>query len=170
MLPALESFVNIRPATSTDIAALIGLERACAGAAHWAEQQYRQALHPQPGDPQRLAIVIDALPRAPSEASHTATTEIGGFLVARQVALEWELENIVVAPTMRRSGFGTLLLQSLLVKARETNSQTVFLEVRGSNAAARSLYEKAGFELTGRRKAYYANPAEDAVLYCLPLA
>jgi ribosomal-protein-alanine acetyltransferase len=161
--------VNIRPATSSDIAALIGLERACAGAAHWTEQQYRHALHPQPGDPERLAIVVDALSRAPSDASHKATAEIGGFLVARHLTPEWELENIVVDPTERRNGLGMRLIQALLVKARETNSEAVFLEVRESNAAARSLYEKAGFELTGRRKAYYANPAEDAVLYRLLL-
>jgi ribosomal-protein-alanine N-acetyltransferase len=41
----------------------------------------------------------------------------------------------------------------------------VFLEVRESNSAARTLYEKAGFEATGLRKSYYANPVEDAVLY-----
>jgi ribosomal protein S18 acetylase RimI-like enzyme len=159
----------IRLATSADVPALIELDRTCSTAAHWTDQQYRQALRPQPGDPQRLAIVIDASLRASSDAGHTATTEIGGFLVARQVAPEWELENIVAAPTKRRSGFGTLLLQALLVRARDTNSEAVFLEVRESNTAARSLYEKAGFALTGRRKSYYANPPEDAILYRLRL-
>jgi ribosomal-protein-alanine N-acetyltransferase len=41
----------------------------------------------------------------------------------------------------------------------------VFLEVRESNAAARALYANAGFEQTSRRKSYYANPLEDAILY-----
>jgi ribosomal-protein-alanine N-acetyltransferase len=161
--------VNIRPATSTDIAALIELDRACASAAHWTEQQYWQALHPQPDDPQRLAIVVDDLRPAPEDGSGGAIPEIGGFLVARHLAPEWELENIVVAPTARRIGLGMRLIQALLVKARETNSEAVFLEVRESNTAARSLYEKAGFALTGRRKSYYTNPPEDAVLYRLRL-
>jgi ribosomal-protein-alanine N-acetyltransferase len=41
--------------------------------------------------------------------------------------------------------------------------------VRQSNTAAQNLYTKAGFEQTGRRKSYYANPIEDAVLYRLTL-
>jgi ribosomal-protein-alanine N-acetyltransferase len=56
-------------------------------------------------------------------------------------------------------------LGALLAAARETNSSSVFLEVRESNAPARNLYEKAGFEQTGRRKSYYADPAENAILY-----
>jgi len=71
----------------------------------------------------------------------------------------------VVAPTSRRQGLGRRLLHALLAGARETNSHSVFLEVRESNGAARSLYEKAGFAQTGRRKAYYKDPAEDALLY-----
>jgi ribosomal-protein-alanine N-acetyltransferase len=60
-------------------------------------------------------------------------------------------------------------MDALLSAARETNSDSVFLEVRESNVAARSLYEKAGFEQEGRRKSYYTNPMEDAVLYRLIL-
>ena len=89
--------------------------------------------------------------------------------MARHLAPEWELENIVVAPAARRTGLGKRLLNALLSQARETNSAAVFLEVRESNTAARSLYEKTGFQLTGRRKAYYTNPQEDAVLYRLTL-
>jgi ribosomal-protein-alanine N-acetyltransferase len=85
--------------------------------------------------------------------------------VARHLAAEWELENIVVASSVRRMRLGQRLLDALLTAARETNSSSVFLEVRESNASARSFYEKAGFKQTGRRKSYYANPAEDAVVY-----
>ena len=147
----------------------MSLERACATAAHWTEQQYHAILHPREGDPHRLVIVAEALPRELSGASLNAIAEIGGFLVAQQLPPEWELENIVVAPTARRIGLGMRLIQALLVKARETNSEAVFLEVRESNTAARALYEKTGFALTGRRKAYYTNPPEDAVLYRLRL-
>jgi ribosomal protein S18 acetylase RimI-like enzyme len=75
------------------------------------------------------------------------------------------LENIVVAPAARRKGLGKKLLAALVAAAKETNSAAVFLEVRESNAAARTLYETEGFEPTGRRKFYYTNPGEDAVLY-----
>jgi ribosomal-protein-alanine N-acetyltransferase len=88
-----------------------------------------------------------------------------GFLVARHLAPEWELENLVVAPTIRRKGLGKRLLDGLLAHADGTNSDAVFLEVRESNASARALYESAGFAQTGRRKSYYAEPQEDAILY-----
>ena len=68
----------------------------------------------------------------------------------------------------RRKGLGQQLLDALLAAARETSS-SVFLEVRESNGAARSLYEKAGFQQTGLRKSYYKDPAENAILYRLRL-
>jgi ribosomal-protein-alanine N-acetyltransferase len=52
-----------------------------------------------------------------------------------------------------------------MVAAKRTNSTSVFLEVRESNTAARTLYERAGFEQSGRRESYYTNPPEDAILY-----
>jgi ribosomal-protein-alanine N-acetyltransferase len=160
----------IRPATSADVAALIDLDRAASTAAHWTARQYWQVLHPEEGDPLRLTIVAEDLPPALSNTSLKATAEISGFLVARHLAPEWELENIVVTPGARRIGLGSQLIEALVVKARETNSEAMFLEVRESNVAARALYQKTGFKLTGRRKAYYANPPEDAVLYRLRLA
>jgi ribosomal-protein-alanine acetyltransferase len=88
-----------------------------------------------------------------------------GFLVARHVSEEWELENLVVASAFRGRGFGSQLLRALLARVREAESRGLFLEVRESNAAARKLYQNAGFRETGRRRRYYADPAEDAVLY-----
>jgi ribosomal-protein-alanine N-acetyltransferase len=90
---------------------------------------------------------------------------LAGFLVARYLPPEWELENIVVAPAVRRMGIGRQLMDALVVQGRQTNGTAIFLEVRESNTAARGLYERLGFMETGRRKAYYANPSEDAVLY-----
>ena len=111
-------------------------------------------------DGNRLVLVAE-------RAVSSNTVEIAGFLVALHLGPEWELENIAVTPEARRSGLGMQLLTALLTRAKETNSQKVFLEVRESNAAARALYEKAGFRQTGRRKGYYSDPAEDAILYGL---
>ena len=85
--------------------------------------------------------------------------------MARHLPPEWELENIVVAPAVRRMGVGIQLLDSLLVQARQNDSASIFLEVRESNTEARRLYEKLGFRENGRRRAYYTSPSEDAVLY-----
>jgi ribosomal-protein-alanine N-acetyltransferase len=159
----------IRPAIAADIPALVGLERACVTAGHWTEEQYRRIVHPEQAHPHRLVIVAEASQQKISGTGPTASGAVSGFLVALQVRTEWELENIVVAPAERRRGIGKRLLEALLVKARETNSEAVFLEVRESNGAARALYERAGFELSGHRKAYYTKPPEDAVLYRLLL-
>jgi [ribosomal protein S18]-alanine N-acetyltransferase len=161
--------VQNRPATIADIPSIMNLEQQSATAGHWTEEQYRQALARE--GPERLVLVAEDFPllaSAPQTSTHAETSPLG-FLVAQHLPPEWELENIAVSPTARRKGLGKRLLDALLAAAKKTNSTAVFLEVRESNVAARSLYEKAGFEKTGRRKSYYTNPSEDAVLYRLSL-
>ncbi len=136
---------------------MIGLERRCGTAAHWSEAQYRGLAGERDDSTARIALIASRPGSVP---------EMLGFLVARHVAHEWEVENIVVTPEERRKGIGTRLLHELLARAQQRDGEPVFLEVRESNAAARALYEKMGFRESGRRKGYYANPQEDAVLYC----
>ena len=143
----------IRPATAADIPHIMNLEQASPTAGHWTEQQYQQLFGSSSDGPQRLVLVVET------------GGVILGFLIAQHVAPEWELENIVVAEAGRRKGLGKQLLDALLARARETNSDAVFLEVRKSNASARALYESAGFEESGRRKSYYGASQEDAILY-----
>jgi ribosomal-protein-alanine acetyltransferase len=152
--PAISDHLNIRHATPADVPILIGIERSSHTAAHWSELRYRQAIESEAE--QRLVLVVE---------DAASPGKILGFLVARQIAPEWELENIVVAAELRRNGHGRRLLEGLFEQARDTNSTRVFLEVRESNRAARALYEQIGFKQTGRRKSYYINPLEDAILY-----
>lgn len=151
--------MKIRPATSDDIDSMTGLARDSVSAAQWSHKAYLDLFAAQ--GPHRLALVADDAQASPS---------LLGFLIARHVAPEWELENVVVASAARRLGIGNQLLAALISEARETNSDSVFLEVRESNAPARALYEKSGFQPTGSRKSYYSNPIEDAILYRLPLS
>ena len=58
----------------------------------------------------------------------------------------------------------TRLLGELTTRVQEAGGESIFLEVRESNRGARVLYEKSGFAETGRRKGYYTNPPEDAIL------
>jgi ribosomal-protein-alanine acetyltransferase len=190
--------VNVRLAIPEDIPSIIELERLSPTAAHWSEEQYRHAIQGAGDMPERLVLVIhsDDSPRSEvkthtlspqkpegqgwgtlhlTDKSHAQPAELGpcalaGFLVARHVKGEWELENIVVAPEFRRQGIGTQLLDALLARACETRSSTVFLEVRQSNRAARGLYQKAGFREAGNRKFYYSNPSEDAIVYYKDIA
>ena len=161
-MPAPQAVLKIRKATPDDIPFLIDLERTAASAAHWSEPQYRKLFSAAADGVQNLVLVAEA---ANSDPLLAGAASFLGFLVARQVSPEWELENIVVAPSARRNGIGQRLLKALLDAASQTKSQAIWLEVRESNAAARPFYEKAGFRPSGRRKGYYTDPVEDAILY-----
>jgi len=158
--------VKIRKATADDIHAMIELARASVTAAHWTELQYRDLLTPAAAA-HRLAVVAEAGWDVSNSAASDNSERLLGFLIARFITPECELENIVVSPAARRRGVGKQLLKSLLLAAHETNIESVFLEVRESNSAARAFYEQAEFKFDGRRKSYYSNPSEDAILYRL---
>ncbi len=87
-----------------------------------------------------------------------------GFLVARPLDDEWEIENIAVNGPARRRGLGTRLLGEFMTLVEKRGGKHVFLEVRESNRAARALYEKWAFVESGKRKSYYHNPEEDALV------
>jgi len=147
---------TLRLATPSDISAILALEQQTESAAHWPENTYREMF--VPGASARIAIVVE-----------NAHQFLCGLVIARVTSRECELENIAVAHNLRRRGAGALLIHSLLAAARERHCDRLFLEVRESNLPARSLYEKCGFKITGRRPRYYSNPVEDALLYSLEL-
>ena len=156
----------IRAATPRDIPSMMQLALESSSAAQWTSTQYKDLFSDTDAEKiGRLAVVAKSYDSG--DAGHDDV--LFGFLIARHLAREWELENIVVASTARRMGIAKQLLNALLAAARETNSETVFLEVRESNSAARALYEQSGFKSHGRRKSYYSNPSDDAVLYRLTL-
>jgi [ribosomal protein S18]-alanine N-acetyltransferase len=144
--------MQIRRAIPGDIPALIALEKQAAMAAHWSTQQYEAAVSGEA--PSRVVLVLEE-------------TVLQGFIVGRAAGEEWELENIAVAEPAHRRGLGTHLLEEFIGLARGRGAQSVFLEVRESNLAARQLYEKYAFVETGRRKRYYREPEEDAIVYRL---
>ena len=145
---------------------MIRLERQSSTAAHWGEAEYGRLFQGGDRSQPRLALIADC---ELLEQLHQEVPRVVGFLIAHTIGADWELENIVVADDFRGKGIGTRLLEELLGRARQAKSQSVFLEVRESNAAARALYAKVGFHETGRRKSYYTAPWEDAVLYCKSL-
>ena len=91
-----------------------------------------------------------------------------GFLVAQCGGPEWELENLAVLPALRRRGVGAALLATLLEEAGARHAERILLEVRASNQSAIRLYAQAGFQLLARRRGYYQNPTEDALLFGHP--
>lgn len=89
---------------------------------------------------------------------------IAAYVTASLVAGELEILNIAVRPEFRRQGLARRLLGHVLQVAREKGMIDAYLEVRASNVAARSLYAGFGFELAGRRAAYYPDNREDALV------
>ena len=90
--------------------------------------------------------------------------EVAGYAGMHGICGEGHITNIAVAPDMRRRGVARALLDALLAHAHEHEFTLLTLEVRASNAAAVALYEAAGFYVAGRRKQYYDNPREDALI------
>ena len=145
----LETVFRVRTAVPADIPALLELDRAAPAAAHWSESEYRRLFTKDTG---RVTLVIEG-------------DYVQGFVAGRDLGLEWEIENIVVADATRRRGLGERLVGELLGLAGSRGAQSVFLEVRESNGAARRLYSKMGFIEIGCRRSYYKDPEEDALLY-----
>ena len=87
-----------------------------------------------------------------------------GYLCVWEVADELHITNIAVHPEARRRGIGRQLLGEVLTDARRRGLRLVALEVRPSNAEARALYESFGFRVVGRRRGYYYDTGEDALV------
>jgi ribosomal-protein-alanine acetyltransferase len=138
---------KIRAFRLADAPAIIEILRDSTEAAQWPPESYAK-LAKSPGG---LFIVCDA------------SSQAAGFVAARQAADEAEILNIAVHSDFRRQGIASALLLAALEEFRRSAINRVFLELRESNLPARSLYERHGFVPTGRRKAYYHGPTEDAL-------
>lgn len=80
---------------------------------------------------------------------------------------EGHITNIAVHPDFRRQGIGTALLCEMARRGRARGVDKLTLEVRPSNAAAQNLYSQLGFVARGRRKRYYSDTGEDAIIMWL---
>ena len=106
-----------------------------------------------------------------NEASRSWVAEVDGRIV--DMIVNWLLVDevhvatIATHPDFRRQGIAKKLLTHTLRYMSGEGAITSFLEVRESNAAAREMYRKFGYEETGRRKGYYKDNNEDAILMTL---
>ncbi len=86
-----------------------------------------------------------------------------GYLVCSRYDGVWHLMNIAVEPEYRRTGIATALLTALFARA-DGPGEKYTLEVRPSNLAAVAIYERLGFRPGGRRRRYYHDNREDALI------
>ncbi len=105
----------------------------------------------------------------PIVAARRTDGRIMGYIIFWKIEDDVQINNIAVHPDARKLGLGEALLRHCLALVRAEGASFVSLEVRVTNAAARRLYEKLGFEVFGIRKDYYTHPDEDAVVMGLHL-
>ncbi|MBP2666033.1 MAG: rimI [Firmicutes bacterium] len=92
---------------------------------------------------------------------------IVGYAGTWLVINEAHVTNVAVSGQHRREGIGRLLMEKLMELARDSGMDSMTLEVRVTNAAARHLYQQMGFVEAGIRKNYYSETKEDAlILWC----
>lgn len=149
--------LRVRAMTPLDVDAVLALDRAIEEAPHWRREDYLACLETVPSlTLRRIGLVAEW------------NGSFAGFAVVRCLTLggdnEAELESSVVCSELRRAGVGATLLAAIIDAAKEDGAKRLDLEVRVSNDAAVGLYRRAGFTESGRRRAYYHDPEEDAVL------
>lgn len=129
-----------------DWTAIAQLERE-AGLSIWGEQTYRR----------EAARALLLVARATDGA-------LCGFIIGYVVGATLEIGNFAVAERWRRRGIGKALFAALGARARAQGARAVTLEVRASNLAAQRFYARCGLRVVGRRRAYYRDPVEDALV------
>ena len=140
--------VKIVPMTGEHLDDVAALERVCFPDP-WSKNVLRESLKND------LSAYLAAL----DEAGHVA-----GYAGMQAVLDEGYIDNIAVKPEYRRQGIAGELLDVFIRFAEGRGLAFLSLEVRASNAAAIALYEGRGFREAGRRRNYYLNPREDAVI------
>jgi len=137
---------GLRLLTDADLPRLLELERELFGAGAWSAGMLAEEL----AAPGRWYVGADGDGRLVGYA---------GLWFDGDVT---QVMTIGVDPAAQRGGLGTALLTALVARSRELGAQAVLLEVRFDNEAAIALYQRAGFEIIGRRRRYYQPEDLDA--------
>lgn len=156
------SDVQIVPATADMLPDLQRLEEACFSTP-WTRKMLEAELSGNP-----FAYFLVAVDRGQLAGTEG---EIVGYHCFWIVFEELRLMNLAVHESVRRRGIGQALVLEAMTTALARSANRAVLEVRVSNEAARTLYQRLGFVQITTRPAYYTNPVEDAVIMELaPLA
>jgi len=148
--------VRIRAMVEGDVDRVVRIAASLETAPKWARAAYLAAIEADE-IPRRIALVAEI------------ADELVGFVVACVLAPQAELESIAVASEAQRRGIGRALLAALIGELKGVGVGELDLEVRESNLGAAILYAGSGFCEVGRRRGYYRDPEEDAVLFRLIL-
>ena len=146
--------MDISLATLDDLPSILEIEQVCF-TTPWSRELLERELRRTAGDQEGY------------EAAYLAARAEGGLLGYVGMWLCWgeaHVLTLAVAPRRRRTGVATALLDAALQHAVARGCQYATLEYRASNRAAAAMYAKFGFETVGRRKGYYHDTGEDAII------
>jgi [ribosomal protein S18]-alanine N-acetyltransferase len=140
--------MRVEPMTLEDVADVHRVERA-SFPVPWPDYAFRQELQTN-----RLAhyLVVRVIEE---------TVAYGGLWM---MVDEGHITTFAVLPQWRRHGVGGRLMLEMVRLARTLGARVLTLEVRLSNAPARSLYQQFGFRPVGVRPRYYSDNGEDALI------
>lgn len=148
MSQAMDDGLTLAPMTLDDLDEVLGIERA-SFQTPWSRGAFRYEL-------------------TENRVARSVVVRIGrqltGYLCLWEIGHEIHITNLAVHPSFRRRGIARALLGSILEEARRSGVELVFLEVRPTNVEALNLYESLGFRVIGRRKGYYFDTGEDALV------
>lgn len=153
--------VSIELMTEHDLLEVVEIE-GLSGLSPWGWDAYHKEL-------QSGADVIMLVARVRAGANPRENWALAGFIVSRLIADELHINNVAIRDEFRRQGIATRLLDAVLAWGRAKGARTALLEVRVGNTVAQRLYSGCGFLAAGRRKGYYSQPVEDALLMSVSL-
>lgn len=151
--PPLPAWLRLRPLALSDLDAVLTIETAVLPTP-WSQAGYTRELTEN-----HLARYL-ALDKLDAAGQARALLGFAGYWL---LVDELHISMVAVAPACQRRGLGELLLIALLWQA-PAEAALATLEVRAHNHPAQQLYHKLGFTLVGRRKQYYRDTGEDALL------
>ena len=142
----------VRQMDATDISRIIEIEKK-SFSAPWSKTMFEETIF----SPISRGLVIEH------------DNIVVGYIVFYAVDVEAHIMNLAVNPEQRKQGYGRQIMDHALKVFREKNISECYLEVREHNGDAQRLYECFGFEVIGRRKKYYPETGEDALVMQLLL-
>ncbi len=153
------SEVKVRPMADADLDAVLAIAASIEAAPHWPPSAYEAALDTV-AIPLRIALVAEI------------SSVVIGFTIASLVSPQAELETIAISQPFQRCKAGSALLSALLRELVSRDVNEITLEVRSSNLPAQTFYSAHSFVTFSRRKGYYPDTGEDAVIMraLLPLS
>jgi [ribosomal protein S18]-alanine N-acetyltransferase len=155
---------RVRRGNAADLQAIVAVEREVAEAPHWVDYEYAAILSTD-GEVEGLVRRRLFVGEADGKLLGFAVGKVlasGGDCVA-------ELESVVVVRAARRIGIGRVLCGEVVSWSKDQTAVALELEVRAGSIGAIALYSSMGFVVVGRRRDYYREPVEDALLMRLDL-